>query len=483
MAGVWLLALEALDPSDTPVTLRCASAAYTDAVHWDVRLIQPALYSVGAFGSSLAGAARSGYGEASLVNIDGGLDGLVDFALDGRVATLSLADGGTVTQVLRATVSRLSYGDGEVSIALRDPQEALKQPHPHAVYAGNNAPPAGLEGVASDIKGQWKPQVYGKVRNATPQLVNTARLIFQVDSGSASTVTAVYDRGVALTAGAAYPDLATLQSTAPAAGSFRAFQGYFRLGATPAGQVTADVDGSPAGLGSVFAQIASQVGQTVNASDVTAANALGDVGVYVDRERSTADLLDHLADSMGGYWSMDAGGVIRLRQILAPASPALTLYEYEIVSIDRESSGAGESGLPVWRVVVRADRVETVQTDVASSATNAARVANQYREAVAEDSATKTRHPLADELVIESDLRALTDAQTQATRLLALLKVRRDRVKVGAVLSQEKAAAIAIGLTITVITHKLGYAAGRDFVVLGYTLDANTMRVDLDLWG
>jgi hypothetical protein len=464
-ARIWLLAIEALDAADDPVTLRFASADYTDAVPWDVRLKHPALFSVSALGQTLARASRSGFGEAVLVNADGGLNHLVDYAMDGRACTLSLAQGGTVTEVLAGTVERVSFPGNEITVGLRDPGQALAEPHPHTVYAGSNALPDGLEGLATDIKGQAKPQVFGKVRNVTPKLVNTARLIYQVDTGSASTVTAVYDRGVSLTDGGAYPDLATLQSTAPGAGQFRAFEGYFRLGSTPAGQVTADVDGSPAGLGSVFEQIADQV------------------GFYLDAARDSGALLDGLAQSFGGYWSVDAAGELRLQQLVEPGTPVRTLYDYEVTRIERQSAGAGSNGLPVWRVVVKADRVETVQEEVAAAATNAARVAAQYREAVAESSAAKTRHPLAGELVIESDLRSLTDAQSQADRLRTLLSVRRDRLDVTAKLQDIDLTAVELGVTVRVEVPQLGYEAGRNFLVLGYTLDARTNTVELHLWG
>jgi hypothetical protein len=479
---IWTLDVESLDQDDVAETLRFSNREYIGPgpVQYYPRIIQPGLFNVRAFGV-LSESSRSGFGETTLANADGGLNYLDDYAVDGRAANLKLIEDGVVQTILAGTVQSLRFEDLRVVIKLRDPQESLALPHPQSVYAGNNSLPNGEEGVATDIKGQNKPRVYGKVRNASPKFVNTSRLIYQVSDQTAVTVTNVRDRGVELTNGGAYADLATLRSTAPAAGNFRAFQGYFRLGSTPTGDITCDADNSVDNLGSVFEEIASEAGATVNASDVTTLDALGEVGIYLTETRTTADMLDQLAQSAGGYWTYDSTGEIRVRELIAPASPSFTLEPYKIIknSMTRIATGAAQNGLPYWRVVVKADPIETVQTDTAATAVNAARFANQYRDAIYESASTKTRHPLADELVITSCLRSLTDAQTLADRLGALLSVRRDRLEVTARLTDP----IEIGSVCTLTTPRLGYENGRDLIVVGFTLDAAKNRATLSLWG
>ncbi len=484
----WILDVAALDAADAAATLRFASAAYTDgsANYYDLRLQQPGLYTVKGFGAVLPGSARSGVGEAVLLNTDGGLDYLADYSVDGRLATLKLVDeADVVTQVLRGTVESLSYSGTRVALRLRDPYASLNRPHPYNVYGGTNALPAGADGVATDIKGKRRPRSYGKVRNAAPMLVNTSRYIYEVSDLTTATVSAVYDRGVALTNGGAYSDMATLQSTPPSAGQFRAFQGYFRVGTTPSGTVTCDVDDSTSLLGAVASKLVVEAGYTMDSGDVTAMNAIGDCTIYLTDTRSTAAMLDLLANSAGGYWSLDSAGVVRMRQLLAPVSPTLALYDYNIIKLTRRATGAGSNGLPVYRVKMQADRVEETQDDLAASVPTdrVARMAQEYREAVAETAAVLTRHPLAPDLVLETALRNLADAQTQATRLGALLAVRRDLVACEARLDTDTAASIAIGTVLTLTSTKLGYSAGRVMVVVGYTLDARLSRVILDLWG
>lgn len=488
--SVWFLDIQALDGADVPVTLRFSSGAYIDASehYYEPRLNQPALFTSSANCPWLpAVSAKSGYGEAVLANLDGGLNYLADYAVDGRAATLSLKlDDGTVMQTLSGTVQRLTFSAKEVSVRLRDLQELLDSPHPQNVYGGTNVLPAGVDGTANDIKGKVRPRVYGKVRNAEPVLVNSVRYIYEVHDGTGVTVSAVYDRGVGITKGADYPDAATMQSTAPTAGQFRCFGGYFRLGAVPSGQITFDADSTTALLGDVFSLIAIMAGATVNASDVSAMNAVGEVGIYLNAQRNTSAMLDLLASSAGGYWAYEASGTIRLKQLLAPASPTMTLMPYQVVSVDRKAFGAGSNGLPIWRVLMKGDRVEVVQSDVAAGTSDAqrARVAQQLREAVTEAATVLTRHPLSEEKAIETALRSMTDAATQSARLGALLGARRDLVSATVRLDSVSMAALSIGLVLTLTTTaRLGYSSGRAMTVLGYLLDARRKRATLILWG
>ncbi|MDR5857958.1 hypothetical protein FZZ93_02385 [Halomonas eurihalina] len=481
----WLLTIEARDAAGDAVTLRFSDGAYSapTAQRWTPRIRQPGLYREGMYAGDLVSISRSGIGETTLINADGGLDYLADYAVDGREAVLSRVESGNVLEAWRGTVAGLSFSRGEVSVRLREPGTLLQTPHPHETYAGDNVLPDGLEGTEDDIAGQVKPRVYGDVRNAEPVLVNSAKLIYQVSSRADCAVSVVYDKGAALTDGGAYADLDALQTTAPAAGEFRAYQGYVRLGTSPEGQVTVDAASASTGAGAVMADIAAEAGETLDAADATNLNGVGTVGLYITDSVNTAALLDRLAVSVGGWWRLAPGGALRAHLLQAPSSPVATLADHQITSLGRSSTGAGDSGLPVWRVTVRADRLETTQTDVAASVDSArrARLARQYRDAKAERQTTRDRHPLADELTIETDLRSRADAQAVADRLADLLSVRRDRVTLEGRLAQSRQR--AIGDTVTVTTPRLGYGQGRDMRIIGRELNARTGRITLELWG
>jgi len=491
MSGLWLLSLEALDANDAPVTLRFSTGQYHgDGEAWVPRIQQAGLYKAGLFAGDLLRVSRSGYGETTLINADGKLDYLVDYAMDGRKAALSYAEDGAVTEVMVGTVARVSYQRRMISLRLRDPIETLQQPHPHSRYAGDNILPDGLEGTDDDIGGNIKPRLYGQVRNAAPVLVNTARLIYQV-SDQDCTVSAVYDNGVPLDFGGDYTSLAQLQSTAPdpaqwvdwepPAGKWRRIDGYISLGASPAGQITCDADCSAQDAGDVMAAIASDAEAAIG--DVSALSSVGQLRLWITSETTTTALLDQIAVSVGGYWRIDSNRVIQAGTLQPPADPTMTLLDHQIIDISREAAGAGQNGLPVGRALVECDPIETTQTELAGAVSDSrrARLAEAWREAEAEDTATLDRHPLADDVTITSRLATRAQGKALASRVLGLLSPRRDSVSVTA--RVQDASALSIGDTVRTITPRLGYAAGRDLLVVGREIDTARNRLTLDLWG
>lgn len=475
----WTLTLQARDEENQLQTLRFSLGRHMDAEDnfYDPRIVQPGLYEAGLFAGQLLQQSRSGYGETTLINTDGGLDYFADYAIDGREMVLAL-DG--VPQVI-GTVARLAFSDDEVSVVLRDPLEPLRSPHPMETYAGTNVLPDGLEGAEDDIAGESKPLVFGEVRNAQPVLVNTALLIYQVSSLADCAIQAVYDRGVALTDGGTYASLAALQSTAPSPGEYRAYQGYMRLGSTAAGTVTVDAEQNDPRAGAVAQALATARGYTLHEDDVATLNAYGAVRLYLTTETSTLELLDRIAESIGGFLTVQPGQQLRLGIWEAPEPTSDAINDYSIATISRSATGAGEGGLPVWRVNIDCDRIETVQNDLAGNVSNArrARMAKQTRRVVVTDVAVRNRHPLAGEITINSVLASYTQSKTVAQRVLTLLSVRRDTVQIEA----NEALLPTVGGNLTLITPRQGYGAGRAMRVTGYRLNAQTNDLTLNLWG
>lgn len=477
--STWTLTIQALDEENTPQTLRFSLGIYLDDDDnfYDPRILQPGLYEAGLYAGQLLQQSRSGYGETTLVNADGGLDYLADYAVDGREMILAFAGVPQVT----GTVARLAFSDTEVSVVLRDPLEPLRSPHPMETYAGDNLLPNGLEGTEDDIAGEPKPLVFGEVRNAQPVLVNTAQLIYQVSSLADCTVTAVYDRGVALDNGGVYTSLAQLQNTAPDPGDFRAYQGYIRIGDNAEGTLTVDAEQSDPRAGAVAQSLAAARGYTLHASDVATLNAYGAVRFYLTTETNTLELLDRIAESIGGWLAVQPDQLLRLGDWEAPESTDNAIRDYSIETISRSATGAGDNGLPVWRVTLECDRIETVQDDLESNVSEArrARLARQTRRVVATDQSVQDRHPLAGEIIINSVLASYAQNQGVAQRVLALLSVRRDSVQVETL----EAPLPTVGGNLTLITPRHGYGNGRAMRVTGYRLNAQTDELSLNLWG
>lgn len=181
-------------------------------------LIQPLLVQRFAFdGNKTMGRSQVGYGQLILDNTDGGLDTILTYGVDGRSLVIRRGVQGAAypsgfTEMFKGTMQQLISDPSDQSkivVSVRDQQSLLNVPLQTTLYAGNNALPAGLEGTASDLKGKPKPVCYGKVLNVSAPCVNTSKLIYQVNDGAVSSVDAVYDRGIALSAGGVWNHVAT----------------------------------------------------------------------------------------------------------------------------------------------------------------------------------------------------------------------------------------------------------------------------------
>lgn len=224
-------------PTDTP-----ANVAFIPA------LLDPGSLGVAAYSDGrTGGGSKLEVGEIVVANSDGQFDAWLTYGFDGRPLTIRSGTGGAYPAdfpaVLAGTVESIEADFEKLVIRLRDRQYILQKPVLATRYKGDNTLPTGLEGTAADLKDKPKPRVLGKVFNIAPPQVNTAKLTYQVSNGPVGEISAVYDRGAALTKGADYATSTAMQAASPSSGTFITClaEGYFRLGSLPAGQVTADV--------------------------------------------------------------------------------------------------------------------------------------------------------------------------------------------------------------------------------------------------
>jgi hypothetical protein len=481
-------------PTDTP--------AHT---YFEPRLQQPVNFSRTLFSNArVTGGASIGAGEIVLNNADQALAGLRDLGLDGRDITVRVGPQdapypGGFTTFLTGTAEQVEIGARTATIRLRDRLQLLSLPLQANRYAGSNVLPFGAEGTADDIKGQPKPLLYGRRYQVLPVQVNTAKLTYQLHDGVLQAVDAVYDMGVALAAGADYANLATLEAAAPAAGTYITCLalGLFRLGAAPAGRITADARGDNAGgyvskAGEIVQRLLTgrcsvAVGD-LEAASFTALNtaAPGECGVFLTGETTRQQAIDLLLASAGAWLAPTRTGTWQVGQLVAPAgTPVATLTDVEILSLDSRATNDDTRGVPVWRVTVRYKPYgQAAAADIAGSVTAARRaeLLQPWRDTTASDPTIQAKHLLAQELLRETTLTNAADAAAEASRLLALHGVRRDFVQADIWLS-ESTAALDLGQVVRLVTPRLGYGAGRHFVVVGIALDGRRQRLTLDLWG
>lgn len=509
--------INAYDPAiPGSVTLRYSTHGYTSGpsespanTHWDNRIIQGGNFQRTMFESEQTfGRTQLGFGELVLANFDGGLDALLNYSFGGRQIIIRLADvqPGVVptwTTIIDGLIEQAELSWQQVRFRVRDKQLSVAKPLQQVRYAGSNALPNGLEGVEGDIKGRPKPLVYGKVFNAPAPCVNTTRKIYQLHDGSAlQSVDAVYNRGAALTAGAAYSSQADMEANAPTAGQYRVWNSaagtFVRLADNTQGSLTFDATQGAATSNRTPAQLWSQVLQkagvsvgSISSADITALDTAApyECGVFVtdSRDVSAIEVADILCGSVGAWWGCDAPGTFRIGQLVLPdiLNSVGTLSSINIVNIERVASKDAGAGMPAWKIKLGYQRIWSVQGDLGNTVTEVRKefVANEYRRSEASDSAVQTANPTSPEIEINTVLTSSANAATEAARRLTIYKARRDFYRVTVRLDASLASVIDLGKTVTLQLNRFGMNSGKAFVVTGIQADMRQYLFTLTLWG
>lgn len=501
---VYLVEITAkVDTAGTTEVLRYSYKGYTTTplespadTHYEARLKQPALVRRDMFRPGTTyGESQVGIGELVLANQDGELDELADYGFDGQQLRLLVGEDtdpySAFAEALVGTMDSVEVTQRDFTIRVRDRQAELREPIQTIRYAGAG----GLEGNGLDIKGRIKPLVYGKAFNVIAVTVNPTLFIYQVASNTIADIPKVYDQGVELTKGADYPDEATLLSTAPSAGQYRRFAGYFRLGSRPVGLLTCDVVESTTATDNTTAQILKRIALQLDIPlveiDDAAIDALdfvnsAECGLYIDADRPGTECMDEVAASVGAYYGFDRFGQFRVGRLDAPGTPIATLDEVNILEIEKVASRDTDQGIPVYRVNVDYLRNYTLQDQSTLAASVAesrlAELQLDYRKVVAEDLAVLNKHKLAPELNRITCLIDAADAQDEADRLLGLYSVRREVFDVRVRLDEGLISQLDIGVTLAVDFDRFGLNP-KNFLVIGLELDTQVNRASLTLWG
>lgn len=496
------------------VTLRYATHAYVTArsdtpsdTSYAARIAQPIiLQRSSAALDSTRGTSALSVGVIDLVNADGALDAIAGYAFAGREVRVYLVEQGaplaSATMLFKGLLEQPRFdwdvgGASRLQIIVRDKAFDLEQPIQSALYGGTNALPAGVDGV-DDLKGKYKPLLFGYAQRIPAPCVNTARLIYQVSSSAIADVGAVYDQGLALGRGADYASEADMQATAPAASQYRVWPagGMFRLGSTPAGQVLCDAtEGATAAArypGSIAQRVLLAAGVAMGDIGTTAMAALDaacpwECGYWVTHQQAVKGrgILDDLMLSTGGWWAASAANRITAAVLTPPSgTPVTELHAGNLLSLARRQAKDDDRGIPPWRVVVGYARYwEATSSDFAGAVTEATRadLREEYRTVDAQDATVQTAYPAAPEVRIDTLLRNKANAQALATARHGVLKQRRDVLR--ADVRSTASAALDIGATVRITLPRFGLSAGRLFTVIGVDLDPRIDAVSLTLWG
>ena len=478
------------EPTDTPPN-----------THYDARVINPATISRNMFSSgTTSGASRVGYGVVELANIDGGLDYLLPYSFDGRSLVIKVGNDGdsftAFTTILSGTMEQVEFTFAKATILVRDKLAILDKPLQTSLYLGNNAMPAGVEGV-TDIAKKPKPLLYGQVFNIQPVMVNSSKLIYQINDGAITSVNGVYDRGVPLVFDADVTTNALLQATAPVAGKYRTClaEGFIRLGGAATGLLSCDATQGTTAAARTVAQILKAIALKggvlsgdIVAADVTALDVLNPsiVGVWLEGSETAISVMDAVAISVGAFYGFDSNGLFKMGRFDTPSGAAsIDVDVNNIITIEHNRSGDTDKGIPAYRVIVNYQKNYTVQDfDLAAATLDARRnvLSQSSLTAASEDLTIKNQYALAAELTRAALLTTQGDAQTEATRVLNLYKVNRDLYTVKIALDFSEALP-DLGNVVKLTLARFSLNSGKLFKIIGIESDYSTNRATLTLWG
>ena len=475
MSRVWITTIAALDGANNPVTLRFADGAHVDddANFYEPRMRQPALMRVSANGGALLSTGDNSIGEMELINADGGLNYLLDYAVDGRKCTISIVTNGVQVEYFSGTITKLAERGNLLRLTLRPSLQMLEAPYPLDTYNRES------------LKGVYKPVLWGRVDNAQPLLIDAPLLIYKACVGN-GLISNVRDSGIELVRGADYTSASEMETVEPLAGQFRCFHGQFRLGASPVGLITFDATHDGLTAGKIIKKLLLPFdAELCAACEVELDSIGGQCGIYLtDTNNTMSGILTKIGEALGFYWFY-ADGLIKCKLLAPPvASGGKTINEWSILSIERKSTAVGAGGVPVQSVRIPHSLVSTVQEDLATGVTDVLRtkLSQQWRFSEAESAATIIRHPLSEKLMIAEGFSFdSTKTDTVANRVLGVLSVRRDSVSVDVQI--DAIGPVDIGDSVTVFSRRLGYELGRVMICVGYELDARKNRIKLELFG
>ncbi len=463
-------------------------------------LEQPLTFKRSILGSDIIGNFSSGSGELDLTNTDGGYDFLIQgLAIDGRQIIVKVGLEGDAHDsfytIFNGTASDWTVQEDIVKINLIDNAYKLAVTIQPNLYGGTS----GVDGTA-DLKGKRKPRAFGYVKNVSPPLVIPASLVYQVNDGSVQAITAVYDRGSALTFSADYATTALLIAASIPASNYATCKalGFFRLNTAPAGTVTCDVSGDNRGSGFVStssdivrriissSSIGDPAGLYVPSFDAVLAAQPADIGYWVapDDTNTIADALANIMGGIGGWAGFRRSGQLEVGIFKTPvgAIPHGIFDRTDIFEMSREPLPSFLTP-PPYRFRAAYGRNWTVQTDVAGSvgATRSSFLAQEDRYSNSVSTSVLLNHPFAvDRNPIQSYFTNQADAQAESDRLLALYTGRAAifRFTVGI-----QPFALDIGDVVNVTYPRWDLTVGRNLRIVEMTENARDNRIEIVAYG
>lgn len=444
----------------------------------------------GVSGGTLSGRSSAGFGNISVINgTPYGSPELIDDWKDLSFRTVTIKSLTDRVQAFSQAVTRFVGKVAQLvstnaldgyDIGIYDRTDDLDRPLLTSAYAGTTT--AGdqftIEGNA-DLKGKIKQKVWGTKHSVECIQVNAFDGAWQVSDGPVKSMV-LYDGGIALTNDGNVGSISAMFAATilPAHYLTCNAAGVARLGTVPVKALTADVVEGDTAADRTRAQIAKRMvawHQTnypdlpvsIDSADVSALDALSNAehGIIV---KDTETALSAITRVLSGAWMLpqsDSASVFNIGRYDAPSGVPVKTYDLDDnigKNPERIETGDDARGVPAYKVIVKGDQLDVVQGGDAlfgfvsdSDPTRAAYLGEEWRQAIAEDTAVLTQYPAAPVITVETCMINPADFATEAARLLALYKVRRDMYRITVPMSANHADDPGIGEVIE-LTSRMG---------------------------
>ena len=381
-----------------------------DGQYYEPRLKNPALLRTSLMDGFYAGSSTSDYGDVVLTNTDGSLYSLKNEMLEGK--RIEIYQDGSL--MVDSIILGVSYQQSTMNLTIKDPSAILGEKLNGDVYLGNNVLPDGIEG-GTNIKGNQKLKMLGKVSNIAAILVNSSKLIYHC--GGLPTI--VRDKGVELTFEAITGDLENYE---PSAGSWASSGEYIRLGSSPVGTVTADIHNSISNCGDVLKTVANHFGFSLSEEDRFALNIVGEIGIDAT-SLSGLEIIDMICKSSFNNWYI-IGRELKISSMESFFSQGYmaAISDDEIINFSITKGSLGTGGLPSWKVTVSYDNLQSTQTDFLGIVgdNDRQRFSTKNRSVIVKDDSLKSSCQVSTEIVYNSCLTTEAQASSLAGKILQL---------------------------------------------------------------
>lgn len=381
-----------------------------DGQYYEPRLKNPALLRTSLMDGFYAGSSTSDYGDVVLMNTDGRLYSLKNEMLEGK--RIEIYQDGSL--MVDSIILGVSYQQSTMNLTVKDPSAILGEKFSSDVYLGNNILPDGIEG-GTNIKGNPKLKMLGKVSNIAAILVNSSKLIYHC--GGLPTI--VRDKGAELTFEAITGDLENYE---PSAGSWASSGEYIRLGSSPVGTVTVDVHNSISNCGDVMETVANHFGFSLSEADRIYMNSVGVIGIDATT-LSGLEIIDLICKSSFNNWYI-IGQELKISSMESFFSQGYTasISKDDIINFSITKGSLGTGGVPSWKVTVSYDNLQSTQTDFLGIVgdNERQRFSTKNRSVIGKDYSLKSSCQVSTEIVYNSCLTTSEQSLILADKILQL---------------------------------------------------------------